>query len=95
MSLVKFKMKYQDILDIADAISENELIFRPGMVLEYPLDAFNHKKLNEELYIRTKGPENGFDLEYHDVIELEILDINFKFTIADDNNTLQRAKPQS
>lgn len=83
MSLIKYKITYDDILNIAEEVSDNELINRPGLTLEYTLPLINHKRLNEELYFRTKTNENGVRLEYHEVIELEINEIKFKFIIEE------------
>jgi hypothetical protein len=85
MSSRKYSIKYEDIIDMAEAVIDNPILYKPGLIMEYPIDSFTHKKLNEELYFRTKGHEEGLELEYHEVIELTIQDINFKFTISDGN----------
>ena len=72
-------MKYQDIVDIAEAITNNKTVNRDGLVLEYRLPAHHHKKMNEELFIVSGRNETGEELEYHDVIELTVSDVNFRF----------------
>lgn len=72
-------MKYEDIVEIAESITNNKVINRDGLVLEYKLSATHHKKMNEELFIVSGGHLTDDELEYHDIIELTVLDVNFRF----------------
>ena len=79
MSQKKYKIKYEDIINIAQAVVDSDHINKPGLVIEYSLDELNHKLLNEDLYYRTKSDGDGVELIYYNVIELTVSDINFKF----------------
>jgi hypothetical protein len=81
-------MTYQNILDTAETIADSKDIKKEGLTLVYELDTRNHKALNEELYFKTKGHEQGIELEYHEVIELTVFDINFKFILEDEDTTV-------
>lgn len=77
-------MKYQDIVDIANELTENDIVNRDGLVLEYKLSPTHHRKMNEELFIATGLHKTDVELEYHDIIELTVLDVNFRFVKVED-----------
>ncbi len=71
-------MNVDDIIKIAKTFEEEKL-FNKDLEIVITLDDDTHKKLNEELYYRLNENNPDSDLEYGDEIELEILDVNFKF----------------
>jgi hypothetical protein len=72
-------MKYEDIVEIAEVISNNKTINRDSLILEYKLSSSHHKKMNEELFFVSGLHLSDEELIYHDVIELTVLDVNFRF----------------
>ena len=72
-------LTYQDIIQVASEIANNEKIIRSDLTLVYELDEVNHKKLDEDLFYRTKQHENGIKFEHQEIIEVTIGEINFRF----------------
>lgn len=70
---------YQDIIEMASEIANNEKIIKKNLTLIYELDDENHRKLDEDLFYRTKQHENGEKYKYQEIIEVNIGDIKFKF----------------
>lgn len=46
-------MNYNDIIKTVSEIINNENIIKTGLTLEFKLTELNHRKLNEDLWIRT------------------------------------------
>jgi len=70
---------YQDIIEMASEIANNEKIIKKNLTLIYELDDENHRKLDEDLFYRTKQHENGEKYKHQEIIEVNIGDIKFKF----------------
>lgn len=71
-------LSYQKIIEIGSALSEVDF-YKDNLTLVYELSEREHKKLDEDLFYRTKQDENGLKFEHQDIIEVTIADINFKF----------------
>lgn len=76
-------IKYSDIVETASVLAESEDVFKEGLTLVYELTIEEHKKLDEDLFYRTKQHENGGKFEHQEVIEVAIGEINFNFFIKD------------
>lgn len=75
----KIKMfTYNDIVETVSEIVNNDKIRKDGLTLNYVIDSYNHKKLDETLYYKTNP--NGSDYEYTDIIEIEMGGINVVIT---------------
>jgi len=70
---------YKDIIEMASEIANNEKIIKKNLTLIYELDDENHRKLDEDLFYRTKQHENGEKYKHQEIIEVNIGDIKFKF----------------
>lgn len=64
---------------MASEIANNEKIIKKNLTLIYELDDENHRKLDEDLFYRTKQHENGEKYKHQEIIEVNIGDIKFKF----------------
>lgn len=62
-------MTYDDLIISLSQIVDNEEIYKKGLVIEYKLNAINHRKMDEHLFFM--GKNNG-DFEHRDIIEIEI-----------------------
>jgi hypothetical protein len=71
-------LTYQNLIETASAFAEIENIKKEGLILTYELDEENHKKLDEDLFYRTKQHENGVKFVHREIIEVTIGEINFK-----------------
>lgn len=67
-------LKYEDLINIASCLNENEDVVKDGLLLTYEIDATNHKKLDETLYY--KANPQGKDFKHGDTIEITIGGIN-------------------
>jgi len=72
-------MTYENIIEIASEVANNEKIIKSNLTLVYELDETNHRKLDESLFYKTKQHESGIKFEHQEVIEVSIGDVNFKF----------------
>jgi hypothetical protein len=72
-------MKYEDIVEIAETISNNGVVNRDSLILEYKLSETHHRKMNEELFFVSGLHLTDEELIYHDVIDLTVLNVNFRF----------------
>jgi len=69
---------YNTILDIASEISDNKIIPKDGLTLEYKITPEHHEKLDEDLFYRiNKGDDSEFN--HTDIIEVVVGGILFKF----------------
>jgi hypothetical protein len=70
---------YSVILSVAKKILEDDTIPSNNLVMEYHIPEKQHKKLNEDLFYRMN--EQTSEVEYTDIIEVEVENILFKFLI--------------
>tara|TARA_R110000868_G_scaffold176916_4_gene414973 strand:+ start:6236 stop:6472 length:237 start_codon:yes stop_codon:yes gene_type:complete len=71
---MKYSLTYDDIIQTVSEMVDNKKIIKEGLTLTYTIPALNHKKLDEELYYRHNP--NGGDFIHHEIIEIEIGNIN-------------------
>ena len=71
---------YDRILEMASTILESEAFDNNRVTITYTLPVDVHKKLNEELFY--KGNNKG-ELEYTEIIEVEIASVVFNFIIEE------------
>lgn len=72
-------IRYEDILETAAEVSENDAIAKDGLVLLYYLEPQRHKDLDEHLFYESKMNEKGFTFEHKNLIEVDIGGVKFKF----------------
>lgn len=88
---VNKEIRYEDILETAAEVSENDNIKKEGLVMVYYLDPQRHYDLDEHLFYESKMDEKGFTFEHQNLIEVEIGSIKFKF-VRDDQEITVRDK---
>ena len=71
---------YDQILVMASTILESDVFDNNRVTITYKLPSDVHKKLNEELFY--KGNNEG-ELEYTNIIEVEIASVVFNFIIEE------------
>lgn len=72
-------MDLEKVLQIANECVNNEIIETNGLTITYKLDEKTHKKLDQELYLKTNNNLTGF--QHNEIIELNISDILFIFEL--------------
>ena len=70
-------MTYQDIINTVSTLANSDVVYTQDLTLEYKLEPYKHKKMDEELYIRIHGNLNGF--EHREIINMEMGGINIRF----------------
>lgn len=80
------KIRYEDILETAGEVSENENIPKDGLVLLYFLTPERHKDLDEHLFYKTITDPNAV-FEHKDIIRITIGSVRFMF-IRDDKEII-------
>jgi len=70
-------LNYQNLIEIASAITEAGDIVKEGLTLQYELGEKNHKKLDEDLFYRT-NQNGGGEFSHQEIIEVSIGIVNFK-----------------
>lgn len=85
------EIRYEDILETAGEVSENENITKDGLVLLYYLTPQRHKQLDEHLFYKTiKDPRAEF--VHQDIIHITIGDVRFMFVRSDKEITLENTE---
>ena len=70
------------LFSIAKKINDDDAIQKDGLLITYYLDSKVHKLINEELHYRLKNSKD--ELEYGDIIEVKISNIDFILKIKED-----------
>lgn len=76
-------LTYQDLIETASEIAEDKMVRTEGLILLYEIDEINHKKLDEDLFYRTKQHELGLKFQHQEIIEVTIGEINFRIVKKD------------
>lgn len=70
--------KYNNIVEIASVLAENNTIPKEGLTVVYELDVMNHIKLDEDLFYRI-NKDNSIPFKHTSIIEVTVGGIKFKF----------------
>lgn len=73
------EIRYEDILDTAAEVHENENIAKEGLTLLYHLSPQRHKDLDEHLFYKTTEDPNNVTFEHKDIIRMTVGEVKFMF----------------